>query len=94
MNIEEIKELSNKMNQVTRDIEISKNYFGVLSYSVHKEESTIDKGMALYSALDSSGMLQLIQDKFEEIIKITSEADNFIYKVADELENKKLVSKN
>lgn len=92
LNIEEMKELAKEVSQVTRNLEIMESYMSLLGNLIHKEETTQDKAMALYFALESDGMLQLLRDQLEDMVSISNEADNFIYKVAEELETKKLVS--
>ena len=87
-----MKELAKEVNQVTRNLEIMGSYMSLLSNLVHKEETTQDKAMALYLALESDGMLQLLRDQLESMVNTSNEADNFIYKVAEELETKKLVT--
>ncbi|MFC0233942.1 hypothetical protein ACFFIF_08070 [Vagococcus entomophilus] len=93
MNVEEIKELSKKVNQVTRNMEIMVSYMDLLSMLVsNKQENIQDKGMVLYLALKKDGMLQLLQNQLESMIDTSNEADNFIYKVAEKLETKKIVA--
>lgn len=91
MNTEEMKKLAKEVNQVTRNLEIMGSYMNLLSNLVHKEETTQDKAMALYFALESDGMLQLLRDQLEEMASTSNEADEFVLKVAEEFETKKLV---
>lgn len=91
MNIEEIKELSNKLKGVTRTLEFMENYMSLLNTLVTKDVSIHDKAMTLYLTLENEGMLSVMQDQLDEVSNITSEADNFIFKVAEDLENEKLV---
>lgn len=87
-----MKELAKEVNQVTCNLEIMGSYMSLLSNLVHNEETTQDKAMALYLALESDGILQLLRDQLESMVSTLNETANFIYKVAEELETKKLVT--
>lgn len=91
MNIEDIKKLSKEVNQVTGAIEFIERYFSLLRTLVSKEKIVADKAMTLYLALKNDGMLGLIQDQLNDMSDKTNEADGFIFTVAENLENKKLV---
>lgn len=91
MNVEEIKELSNKLKGVTRTLEFMESYMSLLNTLVTKDVNIHDKAMTLYLTLENEGMLSVMQDQLDEVSNITSEADNFIFKVAEDLENEKMI---
>lgn len=94
MKIENIKKLSSKVNQVTRTIDFTEGYFSLLNTLMAKENNVADKAMTLYLALENDGMLSLIQENLKDMSEITNEADDFIFKVSEELESKKLMVSN
>ena len=90
MNVEEIKGLSNKLKGVTRTLEFMESYMSLLNTLVTKDVNIHDKAMTLYLTLENEGMLSVRQDQLDEVSNITSEADNFVFKVAEDLENKNM----
>ncbi|MBO0476179.1 hypothetical protein DOK76_03800 [Vagococcus sp. DIV0080] len=91
MNVEEIKELSKELNQVSRNLELQKGYFSLLRTLLSKEKSVQEKAMVFYLALENDGVLSVIQNDLEDMVIITNKADDFIFKVAEELEDKTMI---
>ncbi|MFW3539770.1 hypothetical protein [Vagococcus fluvialis] len=79
MKSNEIKELSYKLNDQTRQVEFIVNHLSLLSACVTKEKSPSEKGMTLYLNLESEGALNIIYEQLSSVVDTMLEASEFIH---------------
>lgn len=79
MKSNEIKELSYKLSDQTRQVEFIVNHLSLLSACVTKDKTSSEKGMTLYLDLEYEGALINIYEQLSSVVDTMIEASNFIH---------------